>query len=125
MWTYRTGTGTATVDEPTFEQWVAAGQLPADTHVSHPTQTGGSFVILSSIRRPAPPQYVAIGYSSTWTCPTCGLPQAKKISSKVTVVGWIVFCAVLVIFFPLCWVGLLIREPVLRCQRCRNTIPPN
>lgn len=44
------------------------------------------------------------------------------VEPAITVVGWIVFVFLLVVFFPLCWIGLLIKEPRRKCLSCGMTM---
>jgi hypothetical protein len=56
----------------------------------------------------------------TWAfrCPRCGSPEPAVRQSKVSTAGWIVFALLLVLCFPLCFLGLLIREESLTCATC-------
>jgi hypothetical protein len=61
-----------------------------------------------------PPQYTAVAYR----CPRCSNGQMPRYERKVSNAGWIVFAVLLVVFFPLFWIGLLIKEPVPFCSVC-------
>lgn len=50
-------------------------------------------------------------------CPRCA-GQFVKYERKISTAGWIVFAVLLVTFFPLFWIGLLIKEDVRVCQTC-------
>ncbi len=54
-------------------------------------------------------------------CPRCA-NQVFKSERKVSTTGWIVFAVLLVTFFPLFWIGLLIKEDVRVCQACNFRI---
>lgn len=55
---------------------------------------------------------------SRFCCPYCGSEEHPLIRSKVSGGGWVIFVIVLLIFFPLCWVGLLMRERYHVCYDC-------
>jgi hypothetical protein len=48
------------------------------------------------------------------------LPQIER---RISTTGWIVFAVLLVMFFPLFWVGFLIKEDVRVCPSCKTRIP--
>jgi hypothetical protein len=47
------------------------------------------------------------------------LPQIER---SISTAGWIVFAVLLVVFFPLFWVGLLIKEDVHVCPACKTRL---
>ncbi len=51
-------------------------------------------------------------------CPRCANQQIARHERKVSTVGWIVFAVLMVVFFPLFWIGLLIKEDVQFCSVC-------
>jgi predicted RNA-binding Zn-ribbon protein involved in translation (DUF1610 family) len=59
-------------------------------------------------------QYTAYAYR----CPRCSNGQVPRYEKKVSTAGWIVFAALMVVFFPLFWIGLLIKEDVPFCSVC-------
>lgn len=61
------------------------------------------------------PQQQYIG--SAASCPRCA-GQFVKQERKISTAGWIVFAVLLVTFFPLFWIGFLIKEDVKICQIC-------
>jgi hypothetical protein len=69
---------------------------------------------------PAPP----VGPSPTAQlgmvrCPVCGSVGPPYYKSKVSTAGWIVFVLLLVLFcWPLCWIGLLMKENYAVCSTC-------
>ncbi len=60
------------------------------------------------------PQNLAYGYH----CPRCSSQLFPHYEKKISTAGWIVFAVLLVIFFPLFWIGLLIKEDVRVCPVC-------
>jgi hypothetical protein len=74
-------------------------------------------------RQPQPlaqyqPNQMAYGYR----CPRCASQLLPKIERKISTAGWVVFAIFLVMFFPLFWIGLLIKEDVRVCPVCNLKI---
>ena len=55
-------------------------------------------------------------------CPRCSSQLFPVFERKISQTGWIVFAILLVAFFPLFWIGLLIKEDVRVCPVCRLQI---
>jgi hypothetical protein len=53
-----------------------------------------------------------------YRCPRCGTQNAPYLTKKISSAGWIVFAILLVAFFPLFWIGFLIKEDVKVCSVC-------
>lgn len=64
------------------------------------------------------PNNVAYGYH----CPRCSSQLFPHYERKVSTAGWVVFSVLLVVFFPLFWIGLLIKEDVRVCPVCKFRI---
>jgi hypothetical protein len=64
------------------------------------------------------PAYLQQGYR----CPRCGTHQLPQITKKISSAGWVVFAVLLVFFFPLFWIGLLIKEEIRTCPICNVRI---
>jgi hypothetical protein len=62
---------------------------------------------------PPPP----VGYR----CPFCQSPNPPFIAQKVSVGGWITFVVMLLFCFPLCWIGILMKENYRICSTCGMT----
>lgn len=60
------------------------------------------------------PQNVAYGYR----CPRCASQAMPKVVRKISTAGWVVFAVLLVMFFPLFWIGFLIKEDARFCPVC-------
>src|SRR5882724_4540452 len=62
------------------------------------------------------PMYAPL--QATFTCPFCrtNLPPLRQ--SKISGAGWAVFAVMLVVCFPLFWIGFLIKEDVTTCCQC-------
>jgi DNA-directed RNA polymerase subunit RPC12/RpoP len=64
------------------------------------------------------PHQMAFGYR----CPRCASQLLPRIERKISTAGWVVFAIFLVMFFPLFWIGLLIKEDVRVCPVCNLRI---
>ena len=64
------------------------------------------------------PQHIAQDYR----CPRCSSQLYPRFERKISQAGWITFAVLLVAFFPLFWIGLLIKEDVRVCPVCQLTI---
>jgi hypothetical protein len=53
-----------------------------------------------------------------YRCPRCGTQNFPHMVKKISAAGWIVFAVLLVTFFPLFWLGFLIKEDVKICSMC-------
>lgn len=56
--------------------------------------------------------------SGNYRCPNCMSQFLPRIERRISTTGWIVFAVLLVLFFPLFWIGLLIKEDVQTCPSC-------
>ncbi len=52
------------------------------------------------------------------TCPYCHYTGPARIGQKIATAGWVFFGVVLILFFPLCWIGLLMKNNYYACGRC-------
>ena len=64
------------------------------------------------------PNHMTHGY----LCPRCSSQLFPRYERKISTAGWIVFAVLLVVFFPLFWIGLLIKEDVRVCPVCNFRI---
>ncbi len=51
-------------------------------------------------------------------CPFCGSDEFPLRRSQISVGGWIVFAVMILVCFPLFWIGLLIKEEYRVCAEC-------
>ncbi len=58
------------------------------------------------------------GIAKGYNCPRCNSQVAPRVEKKISNAGWIVFAVLMVAFFPLFWIGLLIKEDVYICPVC-------
>jgi len=61
------------------------------------------------------PSYMA---PSFFTCPNCMSQFPPRIERRISTTGWVIFAVLMVVFFPLFWIGLLIKEDVKVCTVC-------
>lgn len=66
---------------------------------------------------PPPPTPAMIARSQPWQCPVCSNTQ-PYFDTRVSQQGWIAFAVLLVLFFPICWLGLLQKEKFVVCGKC-------
>jgi RNA polymerase subunit RPABC4/transcription elongation factor Spt4 len=72
-----------------------------------------------------PPQALAFHQQQNladYRCPRCSSQLYPRFERKISQAGWITFAVLLVAFFPLFWIGLLIKEDVRVCPVCQLTI---
>lgn len=65
------------------------------------------------------PQPLNFAYNTQ--CPHCN-SQYIRYEKKISTAGWIVFAVLMVTFFPLFWIGLMIKEDARFCQVCNYRI---
>ncbi len=64
------------------------------------------------------PNQVAVNFR----CPHCMSNFMPRMDKQISTAGWITFAVLLVFFFPLFWVGLLIKEDVAVCSSCNTKL---
>jgi DNA-directed RNA polymerase subunit M/transcription elongation factor TFIIS len=57
-----------------------------------------------------------------FACPFCGSHDSPYTRSKISTAGWIIFAILLLVFWPLFWIGLLIKENYRVCADCGKTL---
>ena len=87
---------------------------PPQQHSQHPPMTMMPPSPPAPLYRPQAVPVTSYGYR----CPNCGTQNFPYIERKISAAGWIVFAVLLVMFFPLFWVGFLIKEDVKICPVC-------
>ena len=60
--------------------------------------------------------------TGNYRCPHCMSQFLPRIERRISTTGWIVFGVLLVMFFPLFWVGFLIKEDVHVCPSCNTRV---
>ena len=66
------------------------------------------------VRQPHAPMTAA-----NYNCPRCGTHLYPRSERKISTAGWIVFAVLLIAFFPLFWIGFLIKEEIYVCPICQ------
>ncbi len=57
-----------------------------------------------------------------YRCPKCMSQYLPRQEKRISTAGWITFSVLLVFFFPLFWIGLLIKEDVHVCPSCNSKV---
>lgn len=57
-----------------------------------------------------------------YRCPRCHSNLHPRLERKISTGGWITFAVLLVFFFPLFWIGLLIKEDTHVCPACNMRV---
>lgn len=71
-----------------------------------------------------PPEAVAIRRSRRrepevgFHCPFCQANDPPEVRSKISTAGWVIFVVLLIGCFPLCIIGLFIKEDYRVCSSC-------
>jgi hypothetical protein len=60
--------------------------------------------------------------AGNYRCPHCNSTYPPLRNRRITTSGWITFGVLVLLFFPLSWIGLLMQENYLRCSQCRLTL---
>jgi len=60
--------------------------------------------------------------SAAYRCPRCMSNLHPRLERKISSGGWITFAVLLVFFFPLFWIGLLIKEDTHVCPACNTRV---
>lgn len=61
-------------------------------------------------------------HHSSFECPRCGSREKPEIRKETAAVGWILFVVLLLFFFPLCWLGIFMRETWEVCWACGHRV---
>ncbi|HQX56954.1 MAG TPA: LITAF-like zinc ribbon domain-containing protein [Pyrinomonadaceae bacterium] len=61
-------------------------------------------------------------FGQPYRCPHCMSQFVPRVERRISTAGWITFAVLLVFFFPLFWIGLLIKEDVRICPGCNMKI---
>ncbi len=59
---------------------------------------------------------------SPFECPYCGSREKPELKKETATVGWIMFAVLLLFFFPLCWLGIFMRETWEACWECGRKV---
>lgn len=101
----------------------------SDSKIRSPKQIHQVQPLNNPFASPQPPRPQPLVYqqqsqtvASGFRCPHCASQFYPKLVRKVSKAGWIVFAILMVTFFPLFWIGLLIKEDVRICAVCNARI---
>lgn len=67
-------------------------------------------------------QYQPLHLSQPYRCPHCMSQFLPRIEKRISTAGWITFAVLLVFFFPLFWIGFLIKEETRICPSCNTVV---
>jgi uncharacterized membrane protein YvbJ len=98
------------------ESWRASSELnqrPAKTEDRPPAYVPPA---AGAYRPPAP--LAPLGQYVAFKCPYCQSQSPPVQKQKISTAGWILFVILLLACFPLCWIGLLIKEDYRSCSFC-------
>jgi hypothetical protein len=79
----------------------------------------------SSAPLPAAPTYAAPQpalSTANFQCPFCQTTRLPVVATRISTGGWIVFAALIIACFPLCFIGLFIKEEYRMCSWCRAAL---
>jgi hypothetical protein len=57
-----------------------------------------------------------------YRCPHCQSTAPPVVAKRIGTAGWVVFFTLLIACFPLCFIGLFIKEEYRMCSWCRGAI---
>jgi hypothetical protein len=67
------------------------------------------------LQQPVP---VVTGFGPAMHCPYCHTYAPSLIRQRVSTAGWITLAVLVVVFFPLFWIGFFIKEDYYVCSGC-------
>lgn len=105
----------------TDEFQISEAQVRKNKTINQVQPLSGQFAPMqNTVAPPAfrPQQNIAYDYR----CPRCANQLFPKVVRKISTAGWVVFAVLMVAFFPLFWIGLLIKEDVRVCSVCNARI---
>jgi len=106
-------------DEFQAQKAVTKGTMPIDRL----QPATAPFIPANQAHQPGPLAYQQPQYlNQAFQCPRCMSQYLPRVERRISTAGWITFAVLLVFFFPLFWIGLLIKEDVQVCQSCRTKI---
>jgi len=74
---------------------------------------------INAYQPPAPLASSHYGFGNVaFKCPYCQSQSPPIQKQKISTAGWILFVVLLLACFPLCWIGLLMKEDYRACSFC-------
>ena len=55
-------------------------------------------------------------------CPYCHTRMLPYETKRISTAGWVTFAVLLIVFFPLFWIGFFMTEPVRKCSGCGHQL---
>lgn len=74
-----------------------------------------------NVNQPLAP-YQPLHLSQPYRCPHCMSQFLPRIEKRISTAGWVTFAVLLVFFFPLFWIGFLIKEETRICPSCNTVV---
>ncbi len=93
------------------------GNFPLRTQNEQTTKLGNQQT--AQIEHYQPQGFRLAEKSSSYQCPRCGSTSLPVTRRVVSTSGWIVFSLMLAFFFPLFWIGFLMKEDQPYCPVCQ------
>jgi len=90
---------------------------PAGSYVPPHSWKSGALPLVSQPH--AQPQPIT---PQNFRCPHCQTTQPPVIAKRINTAGWVVFFALLIFCFPLCFIGLFIKDEYRQCSWCRAAV---
>jgi len=72
------------------------------------------------LAHPLPVQPVVV--VGGFVCPYCRTNLPPRLTSHVSPAGWVILVLLLLLCWPLFWVGFFFREEVCRCRNCGRQV---
>ena len=60
--------------------------------------------------------------ADNFRCPYCQTTAPPLVARRISTAGWVVFGTMIIVCFPLFFIGLLIKEEYRQCSWCRATL---
>jgi hypothetical protein len=67
---------------------------------------------------PPPTKRFPRGFPAGFRCPFCQSTHPPEVKSRISTAGWVTFILLLIFCFPLCIIGLFIKEDYRVCSSC-------
>lgn len=61
-------------------------------------------------------------FAGNYRCPNCMSQFLPVVERRISTAGWVTFAVLMAVFFPLFWIGLLIKEDVHICPTCKTRL---
>jgi hypothetical protein len=92
-------------------------RMPQAVAYAPPPPPQGQMFAPPAVMYAAPPM-VAVNLGPVLQCPYCHYVGPVRVAQKISTGGWICFGVLVLVFIPLCWIGLLIKKDYYACSVC-------